>query len=279
MVDTKMNKLEQEVIVLKAVWDLIHDLVNCQIFDFASDTQLTFRTDLAQRLFNIHLADFLSTPKPGVFGLKGPPNNSSQKSDYTFLFYLSNICKNPRLGSDGEAIEKPVRLFAEWLEADHVFEKVWFPSIEVETDIRIKRLEFLKICGNCAKHNFARLERDVRKIERILTENGIEIGQGKDYLVLPEFFKFFHDDILNYHGTAIAEFLNNIRWGIYEYLRQEFKRAFKKDDPNSIEYKYKPPPECTNPLAQAMYGDLMNAVWREPCFPRFKTSKWLKMRY
>jgi hypothetical protein len=34
---------------------------------------------------------------------------------------------------------------------------------------------------------------------------------------LDDFYERFHKDILNYHSSTIAEFLNNIRWGIYEY--------------------------------------------------------------
>jgi hypothetical protein len=280
--DTNLSKLEQEVVVLKAVWDLISDLVNYQIFEkehSISDTHLMFRTGPTQRLFNIHLADLLSKPQSGVFGLPKPNDNSPQKSDHTFLFYLINISLRPQLSRDGEAINQPVRLFIEWLETDCVVEKVWLPSIDVEADIRVKRLEFLKICGDIAKHNFARLGRDVDKIERILRDNDVKIEKGKGYLVLSEFFEWFHDDILNYHGTVIAEFLNNIRWGIYEYLRPEFVRAYKKDDPNSIGYRYEIPPECKNPLAQTMYWDLMNAVRSEPYFSRFETSEYLRMRY
>src|SRR5215218_1142153 len=41
-------------------------------------------------------------------------------------------------------------------------------------------------------------------------------------LALADFYEKFHTDILNYHASTIAEFLNNIRWGIYEYLQPEF---------------------------------------------------------
>lgn len=44
-------------------------------------------------------------------------------------------------------------------------------------------------------------------------------------LALEDFYRWFHDDILNYHASTIAEFLNNIRWGIYEYLQPEFQRS------------------------------------------------------
>jgi hypothetical protein len=85
--------------------------------------------------------------------------------------------------------------------------------------------------------------------------------------------------VLSYHGSAIAEFLNNIRWGIYEYLKPEFARSFTEDDPVSIAYRFIYPQHCDNQVARAMYRDLMNMVRSEPYLPKFEVTKYLKMRY
>jgi hypothetical protein len=57
--------LEREVIVLKAVTELIDDMVNYEMFEKLTrtrDAQLTFNTMTHGRLFNVLLVDMLSRP-------------------------------------------------------------------------------------------------------------------------------------------------------------------------------------------------------------------------
>lgn len=44
-------------------------------------------------------------------------------------------------------------------------------------------------------------------------------------------------------------------------------------------YRFNYPPRVKQPLAQAMYWDLMNAVRSKPYFPRFTVSQSLKDLY
>ena len=273
---------EQEVIVLKAVWELIDEMVNYEMFikpDRVNDVTILPNTATHQRLFNILLVDFLAMPDLKPFGLPALPIDSL-KSERSYLFYLRRICDAPRLNpTAGNAIRVPLEAFLQWLEAECFVEKVWLPSIDVETDIRLKRVQFIKICGNIAKHNFARLNRNVKEICQILKDNGTNIDIDQGYLVVPEFYEWFHNNVLNYHVSAIAEFLNNIRWGMYEYLRPEFERSYIQSGPDSIGYRFLFPADCNKPIAQTMYWDLMNAIRSEPYMPRFEVTQYLKMRY
>jgi hypothetical protein len=74
------------------------------------------------------------------------------------------------------------------------------------TDVKVPRITFIKICSDIGKHNFARLQGNVRKICRILKENGHPIDEGRGYLVLPEFYEWFHTHLFSYHASTIAEF-------------------------------------------------------------------------
>ncbi len=104
------------------------------------------------------------------------------------------------------------------------------------------------------------------------------IDEGKGYLVLPEFHEWFHDNVFGYHARTIAEFLNNIRWSIFEYLKPEYERSFERIDPNPM-YRYRFPPEITHPVAKEMYWDLMNMVRSAPYFPRFSVNDIFKSQY
>ena len=272
--------IEQEIIVLRAVWDMIFGMVNYGIFEKGHGTveaQVTFKSATHQRLFNILLVDFLSKPEKGSFGL--PEADGPEKTDHTYLFYLRRICDEPKLNTDSDSLREPVEAFVDWLEDECFVEKVWLPSIEVEADLRLKRITFLKICGDIAKHNFPRLNWTVQSITKVLAESGVKVDEGQGFLVLPEFYEWFHDNILNYHGSTIAEHLNNIRWGIFHYLAPEFNRSFEKNDPKFLGCRFNQPAGCHDPLAKAMHWDLMNQVRTEPWFPLFTTAPHLKKRY
>ncbi|HEX6957304.1 MAG TPA: hypothetical protein VF194_04895 [Ferrovibrio sp.] len=61
------NKVEQEVILLNAVWKMIGGMVNYQLFvkgHGTEDVTLTFNTNVHARLFTILLVDFLSRSHP-----------------------------------------------------------------------------------------------------------------------------------------------------------------------------------------------------------------------
>jgi hypothetical protein len=195
---------------------------------------------------------------------------------------LRRVSQSPILNpAGGDTLRSPLDAFVGWLEGECRLERVWLPSIEIESTIRVKRITFIKICGNIAKHSFARLSGNVEAICKLLESNGrpIELEQG--YLALPDFYEWFHRDVFAYHSSTIAEFLNNLRWGIYDYLMPEFARSYTKDDPDphAIEYRFIYPPDCTRPVARTIYWDLMNQVRGKPYMPRFTVTPSLKGLY
>ena len=277
--------LEREVIVLKAVTDLIDDMVNYEIFEpirSMRDMNLNFRSMTHKRLFNVLLVDLLSTPMNDDFGLAAIPENA-QGSAGTFLYYLRLICESPSLydtdAAPSAALAGPVEFFATWLDAECQVEKVWLPSINIETTIRVPRILFIKICGDMAKHSFPRMSINARRLRKLLADNGNQIDIEQAYLAMPEFYEWFHDNIFTYHSSSIGEFLNNIRWGIYDYLAPEFSRSYRKPDVKSVAYEFDHPDGCNSDLARSMYWDLMNWARSAPYMPRFEVTKYLKMRY
>lgn len=281
----RYNAIEEESIVLNAIWDLAQDCVNYSIFcKFSDPANVTLlpKTHNDLRLFNILVGDFLSAPKKGTLGLPGIPP-AAQGAGKTYLAYLRRVVANPQLARGHEhLIAEPTECFASWLEADFTVEDVWLSSISIELDVTMTRQESIKICSNIAKHNFSRLSADVDRILAILKRNGRQITEEEAYLLLPDFYEWFHTHIFAYHTTQIAEMLNNILWGIYDYLLHEFVRAYQKtkpDDANDILYGYDVPADIRDGLAKAMYWDLMNDVLRKPYVPRFKTDWALTERY
>src|SRR3546814_19996801 len=89
------------------------------------------------------------------FNLKAPPENADQVS-YTYLYYLRRIAQSPNLGSDASGLNEAVDKIWEWLNGESVVEKAWLPEIDLETDVRVKRIAYLKICGNITKQKLGR---------------------------------------------------------------------------------------------------------------------------
>lgn len=280
---SEFNRAETEAICLYAVWDMIDGMVNYALFtksDRVDGISPRFETEIHARLFVILLGDFLSRPQgfrgKMPFGLDSPPEESGPV-EYTYLFYLRKICREPTLGQNISALKEAVEVFEAWLDTEVLFEEVHIPELSKVLNLRLKRIMFLKICGDIAKHNFSRLEANVGRIRKIFKDSGCEIDEQQGYKILPEFKDWFYDNIFFYHSGSIAEMLNNIRWSLYDYLRPVFNAAYVKED--EIKYHFIVPTEVRQPLATRMFWDLMNAVRDKPYFPRFTTNPYLKLRY
>jgi hypothetical protein len=135
------------------------------------------------------------------------------------------------------------------------------------------------MCGNISKHAFLRAVRVAKKLQKHLEQTGMPISLDDALVILADFYERFHADILNYHSSTIAEFLNNIRWGIYEYLRPEYQQSITQDAGGPWKYSYRYPPGMASELAKSCYWELMNEVRSLPPVRRFEVTKWLKLRY
>lgn len=280
------SAIEQEAIVLKAVWDMIDGMVNFGIFgklpeneDGVRRTQdilLMFTDTPARTLFNIRLTDFLSYPRAGTFDLPAPQTHKEARaSDATFLFHLRRIAANPVLGFESHLITDPVNVFADWLDGVIRFRSAWFPRLDIECDLEIGRMEGIKLCGNIGKHSFTRLSRNADEIRGLFQRQGHVIKPENAYAFMPDFYDWFHDNFFIYQSSVIAEFLNDIRWGIYAYLQPCFRAAYtpipSEDFPT---YSYRiPDPIRPDTIALSMFWDLMNDQRSPPWFPQFTVSE------
>lgn len=266
--------IEAEIISLRAIIEMINSMVNKAMIELRGkdpDTELVFHTFIHQKLFYIILVDFLSPFDSNLVGKKGAA-----------VDLLKSICEEPSFEFENSMafLKESVTVFSDWINKEIVREKTWFPAINRELDLKIKRWEFIKICGNISKHNFARLTGTYTLLKNILKRNGVsEIAPDAMNMLLDEFYEQFHEDVLNYHNSCIAEMLNNIRWGIHEYLFPEFIRSYTQIGSDSFRYEYKYPKQIQPAYAKSCYWDLMNDVRSKPYLKKFKVTKYLKMRY
>lgn len=166
------SPIRQEVIALAAMLDLIDDMVNLRTFDRPitdRPTNLLPNTSTDQRLFTIVLSDVLSLPqgRGGVvpFGLSALAADK-MGSAQTYLRYLREIAAKLDFGGDIDPLAKEVEAFATWLDAERTCPKVSFSDLEIEFNMTVERIWVFNTVGDLAKHNFSRLEAQIRRIYR-----------------------------------------------------------------------------------------------------------------
>ncbi len=266
------SEIETEIIFLTAVHELIDVMVNYEVIKVSgtdSHSEIRFHSTTHQRFFNIILVDFLSQSDRNVMGEK-----------ISYLGAVRRICENPNFNVNDSIVSlaEACQELTEWLEQD-VEVEVWLPTTEIEANLSIKRVEFLKMCGNISKHNFSRLSGVVRELRVIFTRNSIEVNFEEALLILDEFYERFHDDILNFHASTIAAFLNNIRLGIHRYLTSEFLRSIVPEGGNPPKYRYTYPEGVESKFAKNTYWDLMNKIRSGPSLKEFTVNSCMRLRY
>jgi len=269
-----LTKHEREVVILKSSLDMINDMVNHMLMTFSINdphSQIMFKTYTDKLYFNVLLVDFLSVPR-GFF-----------EGESDFLELLAEVCNNPQFNSEYiTPLKESVAEFSKWLEEVVTVKKRWFASIELETDIKIQRQLFITMCGNINKHNFTNQTIQAKKLQQVLRENNCEVSIDKCLLALKDFTDQFFEDVFSYHCSTIAEYLNNIRWGIYYYMVEEHKDCVVEwfdEDMKILRYKYNYPKEIISDLGKECYWELMNDMRSPPFVEKFEVTKYLKMHY
>jgi hypothetical protein len=267
-----LSNIEEEVVFLKAIEEIIDSIVNFEMLTLQGtdpDSAVLFNSSTHQRFFNVVLVDFLSCTDE-----KAPVKRQS------YLGALRAVSASPSFSIENSVatLRNATSAFVDWLE-QKVSVDVWLPSIDTQATIQISRVNFLKMCGDISKHNILRSVGVAKNLKRTLAHSGAPVELDDAMLALGDFYERFHTDILNYHGSTIAAFLNNIRWGIYEYLQPEFRRSIVWEDGNPPMYHYTYPKGVEHSFARQCYWDLMNEVRTQPYVRRFEVTKWLTLRY
>ncbi len=273
-INMQFNDIEREVIFLRASKELIDNMVNYEVLRIVGsdpNSEIRFESTTHQKFFNIILVDFLSNTDKRILG-----------EETSFLAALQSICAAPKFDQNNSVNDllRVTQDFENWLQTEVLVEKVWLPSINLEIDLKIKRVEFIKICGNISKHNFSRLGSVSKQIIEIFSRNNHVLSQEESVIIISEFYEWFHTDIFVYHSSTIADFLNKIRWGIYDYLNPEFRKSIvftSEEHPYMYEFTY--PNGVNDSFAKYCYWDLMNEIRSKPYMNKFQVSHYLKNKF
>lgn len=268
-----MNTAERESIGLCIVWEALGDMVNHSLLQVRAEdpgeATVLFRTRAHQEVFLIRLLDF---SKEGgdetLTGVKG-----------SCLDVLEAACRSKSFDVNGSVslLEHSVHRMREWLETPTTF-KLWLPTINVEVDLRVPRRRLLFISGNQAKHNVSRLTGLARNVQEMLRGHGHEVPLEQIPLALEDFTEHLNENFFVYYGTWLSELLNEVLWGMHQYLLPTFRACYAPaPEIDEYAYKYVYPAEIVAPVSRSWFWRLMNHVRSEPYLKRFRASKYMKL--
>jgi len=272
-----INIIEREAIGLCIVCEAIEDIVNHMLLDIRYGDDLSgeatayFPTPVHQQLFLIRLLDFAKEGgDTALTGVKG-----------ACLDVLIATCENKSFDVQESIglLKKATESLKEWLYTPTTL-KLWLPTIDVEIDLKVPRLQLLFISANQAKHNLSRLTGLARSIHEMLKSHGHDVPLEQIPLALEDFREHLNEDFFIYYGTWLAELINEVRWGIQQYLLPTFQTSYRlAPEINEIAYRYEYPASIKGVIPRSWFWRLMNHIRSGPCVKRFRTAKYFKMEH
>ena len=267
------NPAEFEAIGLCIAIEALDDIVNKSLIEIRGESsvpcevEVYFHSYVHQELFLIRTLDFVK--EGGDRSLTGV-NGSC-------LEVLEAACSTASfdVGGSVTALETPTRALREWLFAETPF-NLWLPTLNIEARLNIPRLDFLFISGNQSKHNLSRLTRLAKRLSNILTDHGHSVLPEQIPLALDDFREHLQEDYFIYYGTWLSELLNELRWGIQNYLRPFYELSYEPDSKDPIMYSFNYPETVVNDVPKSWFWRLMNHVRSEPYLKRFSGAPYLK---
>jgi hypothetical protein len=132
-----------------------------------------------------------------------------------------------------------------------------------------------------SKHGILRLGGIALDTQAIFQNSKIAISFNEAILCLEDFYEKFHNDVLIYHASSIAEMLVDIRSAINEYLTLIYRRHLrnKKGAKGISSYEYRIPKDIKNDTIKIMFWDTMNSIRSGQKCRQMKTWEYLKLRF
>lgn len=267
------TQTEIEAIGLCIALEAVGDMANHALLDirdisqhYPGEAEVYFHTSVHQELFIIRLLDFVKeTGDSRLTGVQG-----------SCLKVLQSACATGSFdGNSIDAFRKAVDEFASWL-SHRAHISLWLPTLDIEASIEVSRLDFISISGNYFKHNLSRLTGVSKDVQRILEGNGYPVPLEQIPLALEDFQEHLQENYFVYYGTWLAELLNNVRWGLQEYLQPIFAASYTKDGGDDFRYRYEYPAEIQQEIPKRWFWRLMNNIRSGPSITRFAGAHYLK---
>lgn len=252
------NNAEFEIAVIYGAIALLDEILGADVFEIhgtGEKQNIVFKSRIARRYYYLSLIDFLSDMDISF---------KLTKDKCTVLDGLLYISFKPQIGykKDIKTRRTTVRRFKKWIGKEVQIKKFWSPMIDRETTLLLSRFDMIKICANMSKHGILRLGGIALDTQAIFQNSKKAISFSEAILCLEDFYEKFHNDILIYHASYIAEMLLDIRSSINEYLTPIYRKHLRNKEGahRILKYEYIIPNEIKNDTIKVLFWDTMNNI-------------------
>jgi len=270
-----LNPAAREAIGLCIAAEALGDIVNHALLDFTpvntrpGEMEVRFKSRAHRDLFLIRVLDFVH--EKGASTLLG--------DKISCLGVLERAAAEQVLspGAAADELASAAREARVWLEQP-IRPKFWLGNIDADVRLNVTRLQLLRISGNQAKHNLARLTFVSRDLHALLAEHGYDVPIEKIPFALDDLREHLSENLFLYYGGWIAELMNNLAWAIHRYITPLYCRSYRSLD-GEMEgmYRFEPPHGVEpNTVEHAWFHNLMNYARRNPHVQPFRTSRFLR---
>ena len=267
----------KEAIGLCVAFEALRDLVNHCFLDFREladspgQAEVVFKSTPHRDLFYIRLLDF--THEKGSKDLLGEP--------LSCLDVIERASANPRLSDPGPAQElaEAASSLRRWLD-QVIHPKVWLGSVSINVRLSVTRIGLLRIVGNQAKHNAARLTSVCKQVQMLLDQQGNSLPLEQIPFVLDDLREQLGENIFIYYGSWLAELTNNLSWALYRYVEPVYRQHIVYVDgqlPGM--YRFRPlPGVAPESLEHQWFHRLLNEARQMPYVQPFTAPHYLKTK-
>lgn len=251
--------------------DTLNEMLSLQLFEVLNDdqeSQILFHSTLSMSYFNIWLNEFIRQKR----------NNSRNASkDRTCIDELEKIINKPAHGGKIDDVQQSLNAIKSWLNTSLKIEKSWFPSINVEIDLVVRRQDAYQITGNIQKHAPQNLDSNAKKISRIFSDNNRTISEDQAKMIIGEFEEWFFEHAFNYDSTMLVKLLNDLKWGLVRYFKPTLQshRRWNVGRRGEKELSLLPCEHMKSDYTQWAFSDLISKI-ESSCIPPFQVNRFLR---
>jgi hypothetical protein len=271
-----LSPLEKELLLLLSSVQIFDSIVNHEILSINVDENkiatIRPKSYTAMKYFFIYSLDFFSTATDLL--------NYQENKNYLEL--LKELPQYSALLKNSASMLGNITELERWINKELIYENFYFSTFNYEVDLKVKRLDVLKINANFSKHNWTRLNACRKDLKNILLKNDL-IKNNTDliedrnlFYTIDNFCDFFIGDnqMIDKYLYCLAYHFNNIRLSIkyslmpvyydsieYFYEKDGIRRYRFKRQNDMSEFEY------------YLFFDLMNWVGSKSIFEKFDIMK------
>jgi hypothetical protein len=257
----------KETMGLCIACEAIDDIANHALLEMrpvtgrGDESEVYFRTLEHQQLFLIRLQDLAKeNTDQAITGVKG-----------SCIDVLNSACATKFFDFRGSigSLQEPTGRLQTWLN-EEVNLPLWLPTASIKVDLRVPRSKLLFISGNRAKHNISRLSGVSKCMREMLKAHGHEVELAQIPLLLDDLPEQLNEGYFVSQASHLTELLNEVRWGIQEYLLPTFNSSITpvpSKGNQAYEYQHS---AFVDEVPRQWFWRLMGHIRSRPRIPRFK---------